>query len=347
MRLEYVETSGSRTSTYLCSKIPLSDDVWQLDGLKFFVTDSGCPHVGGPLLVGSYLLYSYDGTKLTVYMYSWDKSTWFKYGSTTKVEMRVTPLPVAPSTPSPPTFAPSTPGPLTVAPSTPRPLTVAPTPSATLTASDWQAAPEHRKCYYVWAKTASARPLEGWYSYRKTSSDTMWYWYKAAYDTLPEARLHRTRTYNKNIETVTATASAGASASFTCHLAGLTGQNDAIGVSCYLRQKGGWSAATSLSFMLTYTSTYSDTCSKVPLSVYSYSSNSFVQAPMDDVWQVNGNPNLFVTDSGRTHVGGPLLPNYVLYAYDGTKLTVHMTSSDKTNWFFYGTSAKAQMSVTP
>ena len=96
-----------------------------------------------------------------------------------------------------------------------------------------------------------------------------------------------------------------------------------------------------------FMSAYSDTCSKVPLSFFNIIYNSFVDVQMDDVWQLKGYPTWFVTDSGRTHVGGPPLPNYAIYSYDGTKLTVMMASSDKTNWVIYGTNDTAQVSVTP
>ena len=353
-------------------------DVWVSQGAtrasSYYITASGTPHHGGPTAPTGAMVcvYSMNNDKLTYLAYYDEASKKFKTyaGADSQYEVRLTrelapaaatraPTPVAAisSIGSTPTPRPSTPRPLTVAPSTPRPITVAPaTPGPVtsapsgLTVSEWQIAPAHRKCFHVWAKFPSAKLLEGWYSYRKTSEQEMWYWYKAAYGTVPEARLtvSKSKNINAQVETVTVYSSASPSASFACQLAGLMGQTDAIGVSCYLRQKGGWNASTSLRFALTYGSTSSAyTCSKVPLSVYKDDSNSFVQVQMDDVWQINGIPNFFLTDSGRTHVGGPLMPNYAVYSYDGTKLTVQMTSSDKTNWVIYGTESSVPMSVTP
>jgi hypothetical protein len=95
--------SGATTLTYAmsgvgtdtCSRVVIQggyymDDVWQLATYKtLFLTESGCPHVGGPLAPAPNLVYSYDGTNVNYLTYSHDKTSWRRYSDNALVALKV------------------------------------------------------------------------------------------------------------------------------------------------------------------------------------------------------------------------------------------------------------------
>lgn len=102
--LRYTITNSAMTVSDTCSKYSFWDsaqgtqetliqmaDVWKQDSYGLFLTDSGVPHVGGPLLFAMNLVYSYDGAKLTILLTSADKASWHRYSDGVKVQLTVTP----------------------------------------------------------------------------------------------------------------------------------------------------------------------------------------------------------------------------------------------------------------
>ena len=225
--------------------------------------------------------------------------------------------------------------------------TTLPTPTVNAALSAWRNAPAYRKCFYVVPKTASAA-LGGWYSYRKMRSQAAGYWYKAAHGAAPEARLDVTL-LGGGVETVSVYPLFNPSAAVRCALLGLAGDTAAVGITCKLRQEtGGWSEARSLAYTITNSgTTLSDTCSKYTFWDAEPGGPHETLVQMADVWKLD-TYGLFVTDSGVPHVGGPFMfASSLVYAYDGTKLTILLTSVDKASWLRYADGAKIQLTVVP
>lgn len=309
------------SAPYACSPLQIGAhtfrDVWVFDEYReWFVTESGCPHVGGPA-DAQRVMYKVTGESLEI-IAVFDSGEW-RWKATNNGVITVK---------------------TTVATKTPLSITPSMIPSSTMppaarllvpTPAEWSTAPRYRKVFLVYSYSAV---LSGSYTFLHAAAVTLTLtWVKAADGTSAVCYLqlpltnYTARLYDASYATVEsctldATGSCGVYAS------------SRLWVVCRLRPESSVGAARSL--MLTRRG--------IP--------TMFVRVTIEgqtlgDVWQSLSDNTLFLSESGYTHVGGPFRTarpdsesTYLLYRYKDGLLTYEAYwSQTAASWRTYTTNA--------
>jgi hypothetical protein len=304
---------------YACSPLRIGAhtfrDVWVFDDYReWFVTESGCPHVGGPA-DAQRVIYKVTGESLEI-IAVFDKDGWrWKAINQGVITVKTTvatkaPLPIIthsmPSSMMPPAAR-----------------LLVPTPS------EWSTAPRYRKVFLVYS---SSSVLSGSYTFLHAAVTLTLTWVKAADGTSAVCYLqlpitnYTAQLYDANYATVE-----------SCTL-------DATG-SC-----GGYSSRLWVVGRLRPEATVWGSSSL--MLTRSGNRTVFVRVKIEgqtlgDVWQSLSDNTLFLSESGYTHVGGPVRTarrdselTYLLYRYKTGLLTYEAYwSQTAASWKTYTTDA--------